>query len=98
MSYCGYLGITLLRRTDGEPFTREVAEQIKRTCGVDVFLSQSQLNIATCILASKLASGVSFEEVQPHLGGVEVHATHYHGGLYNPSISCEVREFDELND
>jgi hypothetical protein len=65
---------------------------------VDVFLSQESQNVSMCVLASKLASEVTFEELQPHLGGVEVRTRYYLGGLYNPHIFCEIREFDELDD
>ncbi len=63
-----------------------------------MFLSRTQVHRSTCVLASKSVAAVTLEEVKPCLTGVEVSATYYRGGLYNPTMSCEIREFDELDD
>lgn len=97
-SYCGYLGITVLHRLDSKPFDREVAQEIKTNCQLDVFLSGTLGNQATIILASKHGAWATLEEVELYLDGVTVQVSHYHGGLYNPTMPCETREFDELDD
>jgi hypothetical protein len=98
MSYCGYLGVTVLNRLDGKPFSREMARKIKNGCRVEVFLSRNLINQSACILASRSVEGVGFEEVKPYIGSLSVRLMHYQGGLYNPTMFCEIRDFDELDD